>query len=180
MKVDALDLPFDRESVDVFICSYMIHHLAYPTCFLKNLSHVLRPNGVILINEVYSSFLLKFLLFVMKHEGWSYDVDVFGKSSPCNIPDDPWSGNNAVPNLLWRDPKMFEDRIKGLKIEYDRLCECTIFILSGGAISQMKTLNLPYPVLKGFKWLDHFLIKIFPQTFALGRRIILRKDGQSA
>ena len=174
-KVDALNLPFEPNSVDVFICSHMIHHVAYPITFLKNLTKSLKSNGVILISEVNTSFMFKILLRIMRHEGWNYNVDVFDTSCPANNPDDPWSANCAIPELLWGDDNKFEQEIKELKIERNELCEFMIFPLSGGVISKTATINLPISVLKVLHSIDSILIKLFPKIFALGRRVVLRK-----
>ncbi len=174
-KIDALTLPFEPNSVDVFICSHMIHHVAYPVTFLKNLAKSLKPNGVILISEVNTSFIFKILLRIMKHEGWNYNIDVFDTSRPTNNPDDPWSANCAIPELLWSDENNFENEIKELKIEKNELCEFMIFPLSGGVTGKMKTINLPISVLKVLHNIDNILIKFFPKIFALGRRVVLRK-----
>ena len=174
-QVDALDIPFEPNSVDAFICSHMIHHVAYPITFLKNLAKSLKPNGVILISEVNTSFMFKVLLRIMRHEGWNYNVDVFDTNRPANNPDDPWSANCAIPELLWSDGSKFEKKIKELKIEKNKLCEFMIFPLSGGVISKTKTINLPISVLNVLHSIDNILIKLFPKIFALGRRVVLRK-----
>ena len=36
-KVDALNMPFKSQSLDVIICSHMIHHIASSTFFLRKL-----------------------------------------------------------------------------------------------------------------------------------------------
>ena len=60
--VDALNLPFSQNSVDVLICSHMIHHLAHPLNFFENAYQVLKPGGMILISEINTSFLMRFIL----------------------------------------------------------------------------------------------------------------------
>ena len=177
-QVDALDLPFEPDSVDVFICSHMIHHVAYPITFLKNLAKSLKPNGVILISEVNTSLMFKIILRIMRHEGWNYNINVFDTSYPTNNPDDPWSANCAIPELLWSDENSFEKEIKELKVEKNELCEFIIFPLSGGVTGKMKTINFPVNVLRVLHNIDNILIKLFPKIFALGRRVVLRKVSQ--
>ena len=173
--VDATDLPFAPESVDAFVCSHMIHHVAYPSKFLSSMAACLKKEGVIVISEIYTSFLMKALLRLMRHEGWDYSADVFSGAHPANNPGDPWSANCAIPELLWDDHGKFEERIGNLKIELNQPCEFLIFILSGGVVAKTKTVNLPRWVLKlVHKW-DNILVKCCPRFFALGKRVILRR-----
>ena len=173
--VDAVNLPFAPESVDVFVCSHMIHHVAYPSKFLRNMATCLKKDGVIVINEIYTSFLMKILLRMMRHEGWDYGIDVFNDVRPVNNPGDPWSANCAVPELLWDDSDEFEKRIDCLKVESNQPCEFLIFALSGGVIAKTKTINLPFGILRFVHGLDNVLVKCFPRFFALGKRVVLRR-----
>lgn len=176
LEVDALDLSsFKDNSVDAFICSHMIHHLAYPTHFLKDCERVLKPGGTILIHEINTSFFIRFLLRLMRHEGWSYQRDVFDDSQPANVPEDPWSANCAIPEMLFKDKKRFESFFPNLKLEKNKLCECLIFPLSGGVISKRKTIQLPMFCLKLIDHLDRLLVRSFPSIFALGRKVVIRK-----
>ena len=174
-RVDALNLPFDSESVDVLICSHMIHHLANPMEFFDGVRRVLKKDGVLLISEINTSFVMRVLLRVMRHEGWSYEKDVFDRQELANDPVDPWSANCAIPELLFGNVEKFEKNQPGLKVERNELCEGMIFPLSGGVIAKTKTVNLPRPALQGVSFLDSILIKLFPKIFALGRRVVIRK-----
>ena len=173
--VDAVNLPFAPESVDAFVCSHMIHHVAYPSKFLRNMATCLKKDGVIVINEIYTSFLMKMLLLMMRHEGWDYGIDVFSNARPANNPGDPWSANCAIPELLWDDGDEFEKRIGCLKVELNQPCEFLIFALSGGVIAKTKTINLPFGALRVVHGLDNILVKWFPRFFALGKRVVLRR-----
>ena len=179
-EVDALNLPFKPNSVDVFICSHMIHHVAYPSLFLKNLTTALKPEGLILINEINTSFLLKIILRIMKHEGWDYEKDVFDEKTPSNSSSYPWSANCAIPEMLWQNKIKFETTFKGLTVKKDEFCEFFIFLLSGGVIAKTKTINLPMPILKAVDILDRMLIKTSPNIFALSRKLVLQKVGQKS
>jgi len=174
-EVDALNPPFESNSLDAVIASHMIHHLAQPLVFFRQIQKVLKPGGYLLIHEVQTSFLMRILLRVMRHEGWSYDVDVFNEKTIANDPKDPWSANCAIPELLFTDSDRFEKALPGLKIVKNELCETFIFPLSGGVIAKAKTLPLPIPVLKLVNHFDRLLVALFPGVFALGRRIVIQK-----
>ena len=123
MYVDALDLPFEKESVDIFICSHMIHHLSNPYKFLKKAIECLKPKGKIVISEVNTSFFMRFIIRIMRHEGWSYDVDVFSPDSICNTPEDLWSATCAIPEMLFSNKKRFENNFKNARIIHSKLSQ---------------------------------------------------------
>src|ERR1700675_2280099 len=83
MKVDALNPPFGDNSIDVFICSHIVHHTAHPMVFLDNITRMLKPGGYLLIQELETSLMLKTLLRIMKSEGWNSNVDVYNRDVPC-------------------------------------------------------------------------------------------------
>jgi SAM-dependent methyltransferase len=173
--VDALHLPFAPGSVDVFICANMIHHVASPARFLDTILACLRPGGVLLIREPTPSFLLLCLLRVMRHEGWSLDVDVFDPDALANDPADAWSGNNAVSLLLFQDKQRFARRFPEFQIEFDMFSECLMFPLSGGVTAKTWSLELPDRVLGMVQRLDAVLCRCAPSVFAMGRNVALRK-----
>jgi len=175
VKVDALNLPFEKESVDVLICSHMLHHLASPMKFLSDVYDALRPGGLVLIVEINTSLFLRFLLKIMRHEGWSYEVDVFSDDEVCNRADDPWSANCAIPELLFSDEKKFENSIPGFKIIRNELFESMLLPLSGGVIAKTKMVQLPVWLLKGVEKFDSLLVKVAPSIFSVGRKVILKK-----
>ena len=175
MKVDALNLPFLPNSVDVFICSHMIHHVAQPLTFLRLLHRSLKPNGLLIIQEINTSLMMRLILRLTRHEGWSYDVDVFDEKAVCNDANDPWSANCAIANMLFSDAAAFERAMPEFKIELNKQCECFAFPLSGGVIAKSKTVQLPWSLLRAVNAIDRLLTRWLPGIFALGRSVVLRK-----
>lgn len=174
-KVDALAMPYSNDEMDYIISSNMIHHLAKPALFFKECERVLKPGGKLIIQEVNGSFFLRLILKLMKHEGYSYDVNPFNENEICNDPDDLWSGNNVIPNLIFDDKKQFEKHFPNFKEKYAAYNEFSIFPLSGGVTAKTKTIQLPLFILKAFAFFDKILIAILPNTFALQRKIVLEK-----
>ena len=163
--------------MDAFICSHMIHHMASPVTFFAHAHQKMKPGGRIVVQELNTSLLLRFLLNVMKHEGWNYDVDIFDPAQIMNQPEDPWSANCAIPELLWHDTYEFEKNVHGFKVLKNELNEAFLFPLSGGVIAQSK---LPIPELPNFMlklvgWLDKFVVFALPGLFASGRSVVLEK-----
>lgn len=175
--LDALHLPFAPASVDVFICSNVIHHVPSPTRFLQDLYNCLKPGGYVLVQEPHPSLLTLLALRVMRHEGWSFDVDVFDPTTPVNDPTDAWAANNAVSHLLFRDRTQFTRSFPGFRVVHDRYVECLLFPLSGGVTAKAKTIELPMSILRMLDRLDRLLCRLAPSVFAMCRSIALQKSA---
>ena len=175
MRIDALNPEIEDGSVDVIICSHMIHHLASPMEFFEIVAKKLRKDGLIIIQEIETSLVMKILLRIMRHEGWSDSVDVFDKSVICNQASDPWSANCSIPKLLFNNEDKFHENITSFKVLKNEVNEFLLFPLSGGVISKTKTINLPIWFLNFIKRFDKFAVWCLPGVFALGRSVVLKK-----
>lgn len=173
--IDATDMELESDSVGVLIASHNIHHFYSPYKFFQECERVLKDDGVLLIQELNTSLLMRGLLRVMRHEGWSYDVNVFSEHEIVNERHDLWSANCAVPEMLFSEIAHFERTFPGLKVELNELCECLLFPLSGGVISKTRIPELPGFLLRAVLFFDRLLVWAFPGVFALGRRVVLRK-----
>ncbi len=173
--LDATNMALEPGSVDVLIASHNIHHFYSPYKFFEECTRILRPGGVLLVQELNTSLLMRALLRIMRHEGWSYHVDVFDRAAIVNDMNDPWSANCAVPEMLFANPDRFHDCIPQLAIERNELCECLLFPLSGGVIAKAPVPELPLFLLNLILRLDRLLVSLAPDLFALGRRVVIRK-----
>jgi SAM-dependent methyltransferase len=173
--VDALDTPFADAQFDFVVSSNMVHHVARPLMFFREMERILKPGGKLIIQEINSSLVMRLLLRAMRHEGYSYDVNVFDEHVICNDPLNPWSANCAIPNLLWDDTARFERHVPMFSIVHQQYGECTTLINSGGVIA--KTLYVPLPALavRIMQGIDAALVAIAPSVFALQRQIVLQK-----
>jgi len=174
-KVDALNMPFGDSSLDYIVSSNMIHHLATPHRFFTECSRVLRTGGMLIVQEINASLAMRAILRVMRHEGYSYDVDVFSETSICNDLADLWSANCAIPNLLFDDIGEFERRFP-FRAVHQRYTEFLVFPLSGGVIAKKRTVNLPVWLLRGIDAFDDLAIMLSRRVFPLQRRIVLRNE----
>ena len=173
--VDATDMKYHSESIDVIIASHNIHHFYSPYKFFKECERVLKKGGLVIIQEINTSLFMRILLKLMRHEGWSYDVDVFDPKEITNDKKDPWSANCAVPELLFSSTEKFQENFNNFTIIKNELCECLILPLSGGVISKTRMIKLPTVILKLISYFDKLLIFIFPNIFALGRKVVIKK-----
>jgi SAM-dependent methyltransferase len=177
LAMDGTRLALRDAAVDALIVSNALHHFAAPARFLQEATRVLKPNGLILLNDAFCSLLLRIMLRLAKHEGYSYDVDVFDPAAIANDPADPWSGNNAVSNLLFDDREQFATRFPELRIVHDAPCEAMLFLASGGVTAQVSVPALPEPLLAGIARFDELLVGAAPRLFALCRRTVLQKTA---
>jgi SAM-dependent methyltransferase len=174
--IDATNMELPDNSVDIIIASHTIHHFYNPAKFFFESLRVLKKDGYILISEINTSFFMRLLLRVFHHEGYSYDIDIFNTKSIVNDKNDLWSANCAVPEILFTQEQGFENFFGGLKVQLNEPCEFLLFPLSGGVISKTKVPRLPNFLLKLAALIDKFLIKILPSVFALGRKIVIKKE----
>lgn len=174
--VDAQSTQFENESFDYVIASNMIHHIPFPIKFFKEMNRILKKNGKLIIFESYCSIVFQLATIIMKHEGFDFTLDVWDETKPKSDEHNAWAGNIAVPHLIFDDKEKFNEKLGNLfSLEYEKLTECLIFLNSGGVTS--KTLSIPLPtfLLKALKTIDNILVKLFPNIFCMGRRIVLVK-----
>ena len=182
--IDAQKMDIEDCSIDVLIASNNIHHFATPFNFFNEALRVLKPSGRLIIQEINTSLCMRILLRIMRHEGWSYEPDVFDKTAIVNDPRDPWSANCAVPQMLFNDTTNFEEKIKNefgsFKFLLNNPCEFLLFPVSGGVIAKTKVPELPAWLLNAIESFDSILTKLAPNFFALERQVVLQKVPQGA
>lgn len=170
--VNALRMPYPDSSMDYIIAMNMIHHVSNAVHFFDECSRVLKPKGVLLIQEPHLSLIFRLLLRLMAHEGYDYNADVFDPQVVLNDSNNPWAANNAIPDLLFDDYRRFEKAVP-FKILKQEFVECFIFPLSGGVSYRTHTINLPKLALKMVHLVDNILVKVAPSIFAMGCRGVL-------
>jgi len=175
LKIDATNIGLPDSSYDIIIASHNIHHFHSPYKFFMECQRVLKPGGFILIQELHTSLLMRIFLRLMRHEGWSYNVNVFDINEIANDPNDLWSANCAIPELLFKNHDEFEKNFPKLKIVNHKMSECLIFPLSGGVISKVKVPEISSVILKLLLGLDKLLITVAPNFFALGQSLAIKK-----
>ena len=176
-NLDAQNTNFDDNSLDYVISANMIHHLAYPMKYFKEMHRILKKSGKLIIFEPYCSVIFQLVEIFMRHEGFNFEVDVWNEKEPISDQDDLWDGNLAVSNLIFDDKIQFNRHLGSFfSIKHEKLVECLIFLNSGGVTS--KTFHLPMNsfVLKIVKNIDKILVKFMPNIFCMGRQIVLEKN----
>ena len=175
-NVDAQETGFKDNEFNFVISSNMIHHLPYPLKFFDEMHRILKKGGKLIIFDAHCSVLLQLVLILMKHEGFDFTKNVWNPDEPSTDSNDLWSGNSAVPYLIFNDEKVFEKKLGSkFKLKYKLICECFLFLNSGGVTAKTFHIPMTFFLLKIFKFFDKILTTMFPKIFALAYKIVLEK-----
>tara|TARA_E500000178_G_scaffold347258_2_gene400240 strand:+ start:1744 stop:2550 length:807 start_codon:yes stop_codon:yes gene_type:complete len=175
-NVDAQKTDFKSNNYDFIIAVNMIHHVPYPIKFLKEMHRILKRGGKLIIQEAYCSVIFQLITIIMKHEGFDFTKNVWDENQPMSDEDDRWSGNIAIPHLIFDDIDKFDEKFgEKFKIDHEKFYECFVFLNSGGVTSKTFYIPLNLFFLKILNSFDNLLVKLFPNIFAMGRQIVLRK-----
>ena len=175
-NVDAQNTGFKDNEFDFVISSNMIHHLPFPLKFFDEMHRILKKGGKLIIFDAHCSLLLQIVLILMRHEGFDFTKNVWSYENPSTDSQDLWSGNSAVPYLIFNDKKQFEEKMGNkFRLKYQVLCECFLFLNSGGVTAKTFYVPMNFFFLKIIKFIDKILTKIFPSVFALAYKIVLEK-----
>ena len=121
-NIDAHKTGFEESSFDFIIASHMIHHISYPMKFFKEMNRILKKDGKLIIYEAYASVLLQAMEMIMRHEGFDWTKNVWDNSVTATDDEDVWSGNIAIPHLLFDDKKNFEKNLGNFfEIKHDKI-----------------------------------------------------------
>jgi SAM-dependent methyltransferase len=153
----------------------MIHHVPFPMRFFSEMSRILKPGGHVLIQEINASLGMRMMLRLLRHEGYSFEAPVFDRNVVCTDPNDLWSANCAIPNLLFDRPEAFERQVPDFAVERNTFSEFLLFLNSGGVIAKTVYVPLPRWCLAAMRGVDAALTSLAPSLFALQRQIVLRK-----
>ena len=175
-NIDAQKTGLNSESYEFIIASNMLHHVPFPIKFLNEMHRILKPGGKLIIQEAHCSIAFQLITIIMRHEGFDFTKNVWDEKLPMTNENDLWAGNIALSSLIFDQKKNFEKKFRNkFKIVHNKYFEFLIFLNSGGVSSKTFYLPLNYFFLKILNLIDKFLIKIFPDIFAMGRQIVLKK-----
>lgn len=173
--VDATATPFDDGSFDFVLISNAIHHLAHPIRVFDEAARILVPGGLLLVRDVKCSLLQRFAARATRVEGYDFGVDVWDRDAVLSDPANPWSANNAVPDLLFDDLDRFAARVPMFVPVLQRYDECLVFVNSGGVTHKTPYVPLPTPALRVLGAIDRVLARRLPSVFALQRSVVLKR-----
>ena len=177
-KLDMLKINLGKKymnKVDVFIINHSLHHCANPANCLNKISRYLKKDGVVLINEPETSFMLKLVQIILDDESWSLTDNVFKKNKNLFSPKNPWISNTAIAQLLFKNKQKFQKNFPQYFVEKNYVSEFFIFLNSGGINSDFFYFKFNPFFLNIIDLIDKLLILLFPSFFALNRTVVLRK-----
>ncbi len=134
LTFDALNMPFDDQSIAAFLMVDVFHHVPDSHKFLSEMSRTLKPGGKIIMNEPWNSLWGRLIYKNFHHE-------TFNPKGNWTIPSTgPMSdANGALPWIVFhRDLKKFKTEFPDLSITFLKPHTPLRYLLSGGV--SMKSL----------------------------------------
>ncbi len=124
----ALEMPFEKTSVDAFFMIDVLHHLPEPRIFFAEALRCLKVKGRVIMIEPANTLFSQFIYKHFHHEtfdfraGW--ELEQGGRLS---------HSNGAMPWIIFnRDRRLFEQEFPSLKITRIRNHTPLRYLLSGG------------------------------------------------
>lgn len=143
---DCMHMPFENGSLTGVIAFDLLHHIAQPHSFLKEVTRVLKPGGRAFFVEPYLTFFSFFGYKALHHESVYFNDYHMDKEKK-----DPWKGNIALANLVFkRDLKNWSILHPGLTIIHRELFSFFDFTCAAGF--------KPYAYMP--HWIFRHLVKI--------------------
>jgi len=145
----ALEMPFEKASVDAFFMFDVLHHIADPRAFFREASRCLKVGGKIVMIEPANTLWSRFIYKNFHHElfdtqaKWELGSD---KAGPLTY------GNGALPWIIFsRDRRIFENEFPSLRIVRVRNHTPLRYLLSGGLTLRQLAPSFAYPAIKAIE-----------------------------
>lgn len=144
----AVNMPFEKASVDAFFMFDVLHHIADARAFFKEAIRCLKSCGKIVMIEPANTLWARFIYKNFHHEFF----DTEGKwglegTGPLS------QGNGAIPWIIFsRDRKIFEKEFPSLRIVGMRNHTPFRYLLSGGLTLRQLVPSFTYPIIKAVEY----------------------------
>lgn len=165
-----------QEIYDYCILNQVLHHLTRPDLLFTEARRILKPGGLLIIQDPYTSFFVKMALILMRHEGFNDAINLEIPGVKFCHSDDPWSANCSTAKLIF-ESKLGQELFRGFEVIHTRRSEFLAFINSGGVTAKTKYIPLTPRLLKFQRSIDRILSKLAPKIFALQMRVVLKKTN---
>lgn len=141
LVADGLNLPFADGTLANILVIDLLHHLRDPHAFIDEAERVLRVGGrVLAIDPFITPF--SFVAYRLLHHEDVY----FGGYHRSGDKHDPWAGNLALANLMYRRRRRWAQRHPHMRIIHQRKFSLLDFQLAGGF--------KPYALIGRPRWYD--------------------------
>ncbi|MCC6276408.1 MAG: class I SAM-dependent methyltransferase [Oligoflexia bacterium] len=129
LVVDALNMPFESETISNITMVNVLHHLRDPVVFFKECERVLKPNGRLVFTEPHISI-------------WSYPIYRFIHHEPCETRKNIWKlpegdplkiSNQAIPtNIVVKNWNVVNQKCPRLSMKSVKFHSALSYFLTGG------------------------------------------------
>ena len=147
----ALEMPFEKASVDAFFMFDVLHHIADPREFFREALRCLKIGGRVVMIEPANTLWSRFIYKNFHHERFDtqakWELDSLQETGPLS------HGNGALPWIIFsRDRRIFENEFPSLRIV--RMCNHTPlrYLLSGGLTLRQLVPWFTYPAVKAIEY----------------------------
>jgi SAM-dependent methyltransferase len=171
--VDAQDLPFDDDSLDVIFGIDVFHHISKPFQFLEEASRCLKQDGkLILIEPAITPFSWPVYKFLHPEPmKWRVAVTKDFQFSGSNVMD----ANNALPSLIFKNNSRGSLESFELRLKYETRLFGFISMLATGGINNSWSIPVLNRYIKNlFNW-ELKRSRKFGNTFFFRSMIVIEK-----
>jgi len=146
----ALEMPFEKASVDAFFMFDVLHHITDPRAFFREALRCLKIGGKIVMIEPANTLWSRFIYKNFHHE--LFDTKAkwelrSGKAGPLS------HGNGALAWIIFsRDRRIFENEFPSLRIVRMRNHTPLRYLLSGGLTLHQLVPSFTYPAIKAIEY----------------------------
>ncbi|MGJ3252871.1 MAG: class I SAM-dependent methyltransferase [Elainellaceae cyanobacterium] len=143
----ALDMPFDDQSVSVFLMIDVLHHLKDSRQFFREAKRCLKPNGKIIMIEPANTLWSSFIYRNFHHEPFETQADWgFEEGGPLT------GANMAIPWIIFdRDIRLFNEEFPSFRVLHVRRHTPFRYLISGGLSFRQLLPSWFYPLVRGFE-----------------------------
>ena len=147
----AVEMPFERGSVDAFFMIDVLHHIADPRAFFTEALRCLKVAGKVIMIEPANTPWSRFIYKNFHHEAFDTASDWpargGGEGGPLS------QGNGALPWIIFsRDRKMFEEQFPSMRIVRMHSHTPFRYLLSGGLTLRQLVPSFSYPAVKAIEY----------------------------
>lgn len=147
----ALEMPFEKASVDAFLMFDVLHHITVPRAFFRGALRCLKIGGRIVMIEPANTLWSRFIYKNFHHELFDtqakWELDSLQETGPLS------HGNGALPWIIFsRDRRIFENEFPSLRIVRMRNHTPLRYLLSGGLTLRQLVPSFTYPAVKAIEY----------------------------
>jgi SAM-dependent methyltransferase len=174
LVADAQKLPFAAGALSNIVMLDVLHHVEFPSLLFREVAHVLRPGGRIVMVEPGITFGSKLFFRMLHHEPVMMNVDPLAEGVP-NTGRNPYDSNQAIPTLLvTRYSEAFHAKFSDLRILETRWFSFVAYPCSGG----FKPWSLVgESVARVLLWFERRLERLCGHLFGFRLLIVIEKKA---